>query len=466
MTDEAWRSSKLADLVAEAVGGLWGSPPDSEDPNETDVFVLRGADFRNWDERRALDAVHRRIPIRSLERRLLNPGDLVLEVSGGGPSQPVGRVLMIDDRAVQEMSGPLICSNFCRKLRLKTGANPLFVKRQLDWLYASGHMSKFQRSTTNIRNLQVDQFLDATAILLPDSEAQAEIAAVLDVLGTKQTVAASYIGTARGTIERIRQAVLAAACSGRLTDDWRETHPDVSSEELLQRVAERRDALVGPRAKPPSPIASQDLRSIPTSWRWASVDSLSLRVVDGVHKTPTYRETGIPFVTVRNLTAGPGLSLEGARFISEEDHARFCMRAKPERGDLLISKDGTIGVTRAVRTDQPFSIFVSVALIKPVFQTMTDYLELALSSPPVQEQMIGVGSGLQHLVLRDLKADAVPIPPPEEQIEIVRRVSSLLDTAHRVGDRLESAHRRLKSSQTALLAKAFRGELAASEVAD
>ena len=55
---------------------------------------------------------------------------------------------------------------------------------------------------------------------------------------------------------------------------------------------------------------------------------------------------------------------------------------------------------------------------------MTDYLELALTSPQVQQQMVGVGTGLQHIHLTDLRRDFVPIAPAEERTEIVKRVHS------------------------------------------
>ncbi|MEX0833883.1 MAG: restriction endonuclease subunit S [Actinomycetota bacterium] len=302
-------------------------------------------------------------------------------------------------------------------------------------------------------------FASQTLVPVAPPHMQSAIAKLLSFVQVKRASAHSHMDLARRVTERFRRAVLSAACSGRLTEDWREVHPDGSADDLLGEVSEGREALVGPRAKPPSPIASHDLPSLPLSWRWASVDSLAIRVVDGVHKTPIYRDSGVPFVTVRNLTAGPELSLDGARLISEEDHARFCMRAKPEEGDLLISKDGTIGVTRAVRTDQPFSIFVSVALVKPVFQAMTDYLELAFSSSQVQAQMIGVGSGLPHLVLRDLKADGIPFPPREEQTEIVRRASILLAEADRLAGSIDRASRQLERTRSATLAKAFSGQL-------
>src|SRR5205085_8479783 len=129
----------------------------------------------------------------------------------------------------------------------------------------------------------------------------------------------------------------------------------------------------------------------------------SNKVVDGVHRKPKYFTAGIPFVTVRNLTAGPGISFEKLNYVSEADHTEFSKRTDVQRGDILISKDGTLGVVRVVRTDTVFSIFVSVALVKPVNYEYSDYLGMAMSSLPVQRQMVPKGSGLQHIHLEDLR---------------------------------------------------------------
>jgi type I restriction enzyme, S subunit len=234
----------------------------------------------------------------------------------------------------------------------------------------------------------------------------------------------------------------------------------------MEMLADTRAHAFGGRLRPPVTIAEAHLTELPLSWEWAPVDSLASAVVDGVHKTPTYVSEGIPFVTVRNLTAGKELSFEGCKYISQDDHDAFSARTKPQRGDILISKDGTIGVTRAVRTDREFSIFVSVALVKPLISEMTDYLELAFQAPQVQRQMTGVGSGLTHLVLRELKADGIPIPPLEEQREIVRRVHRLFAMADRVTSQLNVVGKRIETSGQAVLTKAFAGELVATTRAD
>ncbi|MBS0513781.1 MAG: restriction endonuclease subunit S [Proteobacteria bacterium] len=198
---------------------------------------------------------------------------------------------------------------------------------------------------------------------------------------------------------------------------------------------------------------------IPPTWMWRSVSELSAKVTDGVHKKPTYIDNGVPFLTVGNLTAGPGIDFSTTRFVSEDDHAEYCKRTYPERDDILVTKDGTLGVVRRIETDQPFSIFVSLALVKLVDKRQSPYVSLALASPHLQIQMKGVGTGLQHIHLTDLRKDLLPLPPLDEQAEIVRRVESLFAFADRLEARLQTAQSATERLTPALLAKAFRGEL-------
>jgi type I restriction enzyme S subunit len=165
----------------------------------------------------------------------------------------------------------------------------------------------------------------------------------------------------------------------------------------------------------------------------------------------------VPFVTVKNLTAGEGISFEELNYISEEDHREFCKRTHPEKGDLLLSKDGTLGVVRLVNTDRAFSIFVSVALVKPVLKEISRYLEIALESPILQEQMVPKGSGLQHIHLEDLRRDCIPVPPLSEQRRIVVEVDRRLSIVREVETEVDANLKRAQGLRQAVLARVFGG---------
>lgn len=270
----------------------------------------------------------------------------------------------------------------------------------------------------------------------------------------------------KANLKRYKSAVLKAAVEGRLVETEaeltrREGRSYETGEQLLQRILETRRSQWQGRGKYKEPTApdTTDLPELPEGWVWATVESLSMKVTDGVHKKPNYVAGGIPFVTVKNLTAGDGISFDGLNYITSEDHAEFCKRTHPERGDILITKDGTLGVVRMIETDRAFSVFVSVALVKPVFYELNRYLVTAFESPVVQRQMVPKGSGLQHIHLEDLRADCIPVPPLAEQHRIVaevdRRLSLLRETEAQVDANLQRAERLRQS----LLSRAFTGGL-------
>jgi type I restriction enzyme S subunit len=194
---------------------------------------------------------------------------------------------------------------------------------------------------------------------------------------------------------------------------------------------------------------------------WRKIDAVVDDVADGPHITPTYVAEGIPFITVLNITSGR-IRFGDHKFITTEDHRQFQQRAKAEKGDVLISKDGTIGVPCFIDTDRDFSFFVSVALIKPK-RTVLDgkFLCWTLRAPYLQERIVSRSRGdmIRHLVLREIRDLTVPVPPLVEQ----RRIVSFLDELKRHMDALRALQNEtsveLDALMPSILDKAFRGEL-------
>lgn len=193
-----------------------------------------------------------------------------------------------------------------------------------------------------------------------------------------------------------------------------------------------------------------EIGRIPTSWETARLDSITTKIVDGVHHTPKYRDYGVPFVTVENLTAGKGISFLNVRYISEEDHREYVKRASPEKGDVLVSKDGTLGVARLIETDDKFSIFVSVALLKPIRNKLDGrflraYFETSLFKKRLQEKVSG--SALKHIHLIDFRSTVLPLPPLEEQ----RQIAVVIEQSDDTLTAIQKQQDQIKMLQKALL---------------
>ena len=204
---------------------------------------------------------------------------------------------------------------------------------------------------------------------------------------------------------------------------------------------------------------------IPQSWCWCRFSAIYRLLTDGTHNTPKYTESGIPFISVKDMSSGK-LSFSNTKFISEEEHKILSARCCPEYGDLLISKVGTTGIPLIIDTDKEFSIFVSLALIK-FFPNHIDskFLIHLINSPLVQEQVKrdtrGVGN--KNWVLTAISNTLLAIPPLVEQKRIVSKIEEIMPIADKYEKSQEALDRlnteiydKLKKS---VLQEAIQGKL-------
>ena len=87
-----------------------------------------------------------------------------------------------------------------------------------------------------------------------------------------------------------------------------------------------------------------ELGRIPKSWECIKMVNIAT-VTDGAHKTPTYLDSGVPFLRVTDIQS-TDIDIKKTKYISAEEHSELCKRCHPERGDILYSKNGTVGVSK------------------------------------------------------------------------------------------------------------------------
>jgi type I restriction enzyme S subunit len=172
-------------------------------------------------------------------------------------------------------------------------------------------------------------------------------------------------------------------------------------------------------------------------------------------------EQGVPFITVLNITSGH-IDFRDHKFITEGDHRTFQQRAKAERGDVLLTKDGTIGIPCVVDTDREFSFFVSVALIKPRRSQLDgEFLAWVIRAPYLQERIKARSRGdmIRHLVLREIRDLTIPVPSLPEQRRIVAELVALRAEVDAVKGLQAETAAELDALLPSILDRAFRGEL-------
>ena len=183
------------------------------------------------------------------------------------------------------------------------------------------------------------------------------------------------------------------------------------------------------------------------------LETLCTKITDGTHVTPTYLDEGVPFLSVKNITRFPGqLDFSDIKYISPEEHKKISKLSNVERDDILYTKVGaTYGYAQIVDTDREFSIFVSVALLKPdKTKILPKYFECVMKTRFVKEQAdrLVSGIGVPDLHLREIKTFQIPLPPlslQEEFAGVVARVEGLRGKMSEAGRQVEGLFESLLS---------------------
>ena len=151
-------------------------------------------------------------------------------------------------------------------------------------------------------------------------------------------------------------------------------------------------------------------------------------ITDGTHYTPVDLGEGVPFLTVKDMTP-TGLDFITSSKISADDfRAADSGNSAPKFGDVLFSKDGTVGKVHVVSEEKQFAVLSSIAIIRPKSDLLDSrYLAWALRSPKLLSaaEQRKTGSAVRRIILADLKILEIPLPPLSEQ----RRIASILDQA-------------------------------------
>lgn len=189
--------------------GLWTG---KNGPFET-ATVIRNTNFTPDGRIDLSDVAVLQVEARHLAKRRLRKGDIIIEKSGGGPKQPVGRVVLFElDAAGYSFS------NFTSVIRVKNPKtlDPAYLHRVLHWWYVNGLTEPLQRRSTGIRNLDFDAYKNLE-VPVPLLDEQKHIVAKLEgLLDATNTLRSAY-QTQLANITALRQSLLQAAFSGQLT---------------------------------------------------------------------------------------------------------------------------------------------------------------------------------------------------------------------------------------------------------
>ncbi|KAA2380568.1 restriction endonuclease subunit S [Alistipes onderdonkii] len=116
--------------------------------------------------------------------KILSANNLIIEISGGSPTQSTGRIALISDKILSRYSKPLICSNFCKAITA-TGIQPEYLFNYWLYLYNKDAMFPYENGTTGIKNLDFNSFIQEQDISIPDIKTQQKIVSILSSIDEK-----------------------------------------------------------------------------------------------------------------------------------------------------------------------------------------------------------------------------------------------------------------------------------------
>lgn len=465
MTDplpHGWRRARIATL-ADVAGGLTRNA--KQRASSTDIVPLVTVGSVGWRDVRPDDFGEIGLLPSDGKRAVLEQGD-VLVVEGNGSLSQIGRVALwdIDDPNARHQ-------NHLIRVRCGPDMEPAFL---LEWLASPDgrerlvHMAAsaaglFTLNLTKIRDLEVP---------VPRMPEQLRIVARLnDLLGRAQRVRET-LADVPTLLEQFRQSILDAAFRGDLTAAWREAHPVVEpAAALLGRLrAERRRRFEEVHSRkeyvPPAPVdpEAEDLPELPAGWEWATLEELtdSTRLIQyGILKPGPDQRDGVPYVKVRNMK-GEVIDVAGLNRTTPEIHAKY-HRSALLRGDLLISIRGSYGGVALVPDElDGANITQDSARIAPLPGVDRGYLRSMLRAPVCQAYLNGVAKGMavRGVNIGDLRPTRVPLAPEQEQREVIRRIEADLARVRALENLSGRTAADIATLARAVLAKAFRGELA------
>lgn len=195
-------------------------------------------------------------------------------------------------------------------------------------------------------------------------------------------------------------------------------------------------------------------KTLPKGWITARLDEVCLKITDGSHRTPKLLDSGYPFLTVVNIKDGR-FDFSNVKYIAKEDYKDLVKNdCKPLKGDILFSKDGTIGKVLEIKEDKDIVVLSSIAILRPNQKILnSSYLALIASSDVLTKQAIAMqsGSALRRIILKNLKTAKIPLPPLPTQHKIVE----ILEEADNLRKLRQQADEKMKDLIPSLFVQMF-----------
>lgn len=417
-----WEELRIKDIINYNLNGFWGEDPKND---ENDCLCIRVADFDmkkysiNIDE----NLTKRNIKLNPADKRFLKKGDILLEKSGGGEKQPVGRAIQYnhDDIAV--------CSNFISKVSInKLNVNNRYILYLLNNIWNTNNIMPYIKQTTGIQNLD-DKSYFSSYVQFPPKEEQDKIVDFLDE-----------------NLEKIDRFIELRERQIELFQEEKEVIINDAVTKGIDRTVEYKDSGI------------DWMGDIPKHWNIERVKNITELASRGV--TPIYTEKRLTKV-VNQATFSKGYwDISNVRY-TEVSPVDCRGVLKPDDILLASTGGGVLGKVYYFTENDTYIADSHVTILRCNekviskymyyhFLVKYDFINACLAQGATNQTEIQGGW------LRSFK---LPIPPLEEQKEIVAYIEKETSKIDRTIELYKSQIELIKEYRTSLIASAVTGEI-------
>ena len=179
----SWKEGTFSNLIEKTISGDWGK--DSPSGNNTElVYCIRGADIPEVRAGNKGKMPTRYILPKNYAAKQLVDGDIVVEISGGSPTQSTGRAAAVSDALLARYDKGMVCTNFCKALKPRAGYS-MYVYYYWQYLYDRDIFFSYENGTTGIKNLDINGFIETEPIVIAPEDLVEKFDAVCQTVFSK-----------------------------------------------------------------------------------------------------------------------------------------------------------------------------------------------------------------------------------------------------------------------------------------
>ena len=330
------------------------------------------------------------------------------------------------------------------------------------------------------------QFIRQLSFPVPPIQEQRRIVEEVEKQFSRLDAGVVALKRVLAALKRYRASVLQSACEGRLVlteaklaqAEGRDYEP---ADKLLTRIlVERRSrweadhlAKMQSQGKPPkdnawkskyqepAPPDTSRLPELPEGWCWVTVEQICERIVDCLHSTPKFQESGSLCIDTNCIKPGR-IIIEKVRYVDSATFIERNRRMTPLENDILFSREGALlGVAVRVPGNLEFCLGQRMMIFRLGEHVDAKFYENVLNSGVFRSQYIReiTGTASPHLNIQDTRLFGIPLPPKSEQVRIVSEVDRRLSIIDELENIVDANLKRAERLRHAILKQAFEGKL-------